>query len=171
MISCARRYSKPGDDKRADMLYNNTIICRRGVPCSAKQHSLSPCSLPPRKFIPKQRAQNCFAPTSKTDGKTPSVFLSARPHPACAVYLGLVLYHNKDKRAFCALQYPSSLFELSAESGADLRRTGCEAATQCTGGTRSADETFRAAQRCAAIRAQVSFYCYEVEPGCGRRDV
>lgn len=26
---------KPGDDKRADMLYNNTIICRRGIPCSA----------------------------------------------------------------------------------------------------------------------------------------
>ena len=61
--------------------------------------------------------------TDKTaDGKTPSVFLSARPHPACAVYLGLVLYHNKDKRAFCALQYLSSLSELSAESGADLRR-------------------------------------------------
>ena len=56
------------------------------------------------------------------DSKTPSVFLSARPHPACAVYLGLVLYHNKDKRAFCALQYLSSLSELSAESGADLRR-------------------------------------------------
>ena len=52
--------------------------------------------------------------TDKTaDSKTPSVFLSARPHPACAVYLGLVLYHNKDKRAFCALQYPSSLFELT----------------------------------------------------------
>ena len=30
MISCARRYSKPGVDKRADMWYNNTIICRRG---------------------------------------------------------------------------------------------------------------------------------------------
>ena len=35
MISCARRYSKPGVDKRADMLNNNTIICRRGIPCSA----------------------------------------------------------------------------------------------------------------------------------------
>ena len=78
---------------------------------------------------------------------------------------------SNNKRAFCALQYPNSLFELSAESGADLRRTGCEAATQCTGGTRSADETFRAAQRCAVMCAQVSFYCYEVAQGCVRRDV
>lgn len=35
------------------------------------------------------------------------IFVSACLHTRGAVYLGLVLYHNKDKRAFCALQYPT----------------------------------------------------------------
>lgn len=65
---------------------------------------------------------------------------------------------SNNKRASRALQYSNSLFELSAQNGADLRRTGCEAATQCTGGTRSADETFRAAQRCAVMCAQVLIF-------------
>ena len=53
----------------------------------------------PRKFIPKQRAQNCFAPANKTDGKTPSVFFAGLPtYARRGLFLGLVLCRNKYKR-------------------------------------------------------------------------
>lgn len=126
MISCARRYSKPGVDKRADMLYNNAIICRRGIPCSAKQHSLSPCSLPPRKFIPKQRAQNCFAPANNTDGKTPSVFFAGLPSPRLRGLNLFACYIGEKESARLARFNIQALFELSAQNGADLRCAGCE---------------------------------------------
>ena len=172
MISCARRYSKPGVDKRADMLYNNTIICRRGIPCSAKQHSLSPCSLPPRKFIPKQRAQNCFAPTSKTDGKTPSVFLSARPRPACAALIYLLVTSTR-RRARVSRATISKL-SLRIERG-----EWCRFAPH---GLRGGDPVYwrytvsrrdvpRGAKVCRYTRSSINFCYYAKAQGYVRRDV
>ena len=44
-----------------------------------------------------------------------------------------------------------------------MRRTGCERATQCTGGTRSDRESFRAAQRCAVMCASCRYAGYQKE--------
>ena len=42
-----------------------------------------------------------------------------------------------------------------------MRRTGCERATQCTGGTRSDRESFRAARRCAVMCASCRYAGYQ----------
>ena len=49
----------------------------------------------------------------------------------------------------------------TAQNGADLCRTGCERATQCTGGTRSDRESFCAARRCAVMCASCRYAGYQ----------
>ena len=171
MISCARRYSKPGVGKRADMWYNNIIICRRGIPCSAKQHSLSPCSLPPRKSIPKQRAQNCFAPTNKTDGKTPSVFFVGLPSPRLRGLNLFACYIYGKESARLARFNIQALFELSAQNGADLRCAGCERGGSVLEVRDRPRDVLRAAKVCCYVRSSINFCYYAKAQGCVRRDV